>query len=165
MTEDREKNLLEKISSCVKRSELEACVGEAIALAKEMEISPQKLLDFSGIQITAKQYPQGYVLASAAADGLEEKSSAYLNAGVASVRLGNLEKAEEQYRMAIKFSPNYALAYFNLGNLLVDLDRKDEAEARYSLTSRKTRRISLALEVFPSVFLSFWCRISVRPPK
>jgi len=133
MTEDREKNLLEKISSCVKRSELEACVGEAIALAKEMEISPKRLLDLSGIQITAKQYPQGYVLASAAADGLDEKAPAYLNAGVASFRLDDLKKAEDQYRLAIKSDPNYAKAYYKLGNLLADLGRKDEAEARYRL--------------------------------
>ena len=107
MTEDREKNLLEKISSCVKRGELEACVGEAIALAKEMEISPQRLLELSAIQIETEQYPQGYVLASAAADGLDEKSRAYLNAGVASVHLGNLEGAPRH--MAETISPSFWL--------------------------------------------------------
>jgi hypothetical protein len=36
MTEDTEKDLLEKIASCLEKGDLDACVGDAIALAKKM---------------------------------------------------------------------------------------------------------------------------------
>jgi Tfp pilus assembly protein PilF len=133
MTEDKEKDLLEKISSCVEKGELEACVGEAIATAKELGISPQRLLELSVIQIDAKQYNQGYVLSLAAAEGLDEKAPAYNYAGMTSYFLNKFELSEKQFRLAIKVDPNYALAYFNLGVLLDELGRMDEAEKQYRL--------------------------------
>lgn len=133
MTEDKEKDLLEKISSCLEKGDLDACVDEAIAWAKELGISPQRLLELTVARMTDGQYPQGYILALAAADGIDEKAPAYANAGAASFYLNNLETAEKQLRLAIEADPNNSMAHSNLGNLLKDLGRKDEAEEQYRL--------------------------------
>ena len=95
MTEDKEKDLLKKIASCLEKGDLDACIGDAIALAKKMEISPQRLLKLSEIQNKAKQYKHEYILALAAVEGLDEKALAYKNAGSASFFLNNSEMAEK----------------------------------------------------------------------
>jgi len=133
MTEDKEKALLEKIASCLERSDLDECVGEAIDSAKELGISPQRLLELNITQMMDGQYQQGYILALAAAEGIDEKAPAYANAGTASFHLNNLESAEKQLRLAIEADPNNSLAHSNLGNLLYDLGRTDEAEKQYRL--------------------------------
>jgi len=133
MTEDKERALLEKIDSCLEGGDLEACVGEAIASAKDLGISPQRLLDGSKIQLDGKHYKQAYVLALAAAGVLDEKAPAYNNAGAASHHLNDLETAEKQYRLAIESDPKLAGPHSNLGNLLKDLQRMDEAEKQYRL--------------------------------
>ena len=51
----------------------------------------------------------------------------YINYGVACRAYGNLPEAESAYRNAIRLLPENALAWFNLGNLLNDLRRSDEA--------------------------------------
>jgi Tfp pilus assembly protein PilF len=40
----------------------------------------------------------------------------------------NLQRAEEHYRLAIKFSPDYAAAYYNYSYLLSSLRKYDELE-------------------------------------
>lgn len=144
MTEDKEKHLLEKISSCLEKRDLDACVDEAIAWAKELGITPQRLLKWSKIQLDAKQHVQGYVLALAAADGLDEKAAAYNNAGAASSSMNDLETAEKLYRLAIKYDPKLAGAYSNLGNLLKDLGKTDEAEEQYRLAIKSDPNLAAA---------------------
>ncbi len=51
----------------------------------------------------------------------------YINYGVACRANGNLPEAESAYRDAIRLLPENAFAWFNLGNLLSDLRRTDEA--------------------------------------
>lgn len=51
----------------------------------------------------------------------------YINYGVACRAYGNLVEAESAYRDAIRLVPDSAFAWFNLGNLLSDLRRTDEA--------------------------------------
>ncbi len=51
----------------------------------------------------------------------------YINYGVACRAYGNLPDAESAYRDAIRLLPESAFAWFNLGNLLSDLRRTDEA--------------------------------------
>ena len=45
--------------------------------------------------------------------------------------LGKLKEAEISYRKAIKIKPDFADAYYNLGNLLKDLGQSQEAEILY----------------------------------
>jgi tetratricopeptide (TPR) repeat protein len=144
MTEDKEKNLLEKIASCLVKGDLDACIGEAIATAKELGITPQRLLELSVIQEQAGQYQLEYILALAAADGLAEKAPAYYNAGVASFHLDNSEIAEKQFRLAIKFNPELAAAYHNLGVLLNELGRKYEAEELFRLAIKFDPKLAAA---------------------
>ena len=73
MTEDKEKSLLEKIISCLEKGNLDACVDEAISWAKELGICPQRLLEGFKIQLDGKHYERAYVLALAAAGGLDER--------------------------------------------------------------------------------------------
>ena len=144
MTEDKEKALLEKIASCLERGDLDECVGDAIASAKELGISPKKLLELSEIQNYSGQFKYGYILALAATDELDEKAPAYHNAGVASYYLSNLEMAEKQFNLAINADPNYALAYFDLGNLLIDLEREVEAQEQWRLAIKSDPNLAAA---------------------
>ena len=52
-------------------------------------------------------------------------------------RLGNLKKAVEEDRKALRLTPNEAASYQNLGADLVSLNRFDEAEAVYELSDER----------------------------
>ena len=64
-------------------------------------------------------YDFAYVLALAAAQGLEgkDKARAYNNAGLAAQYLRKVEKAEEQYKLAIEADPKLAAAHSNYAKL------------------------------------------------
>jgi eukaryotic-like serine/threonine-protein kinase len=53
------------------------------------------------------------------------------------VRLGNDERAEQEYREALRLNPNGPPHYQNLGAILVSLNRLDEAEAVYKLSDER----------------------------
>ena len=57
--------------------------------------------------------------------------------GVIYRRLGNPEKAVEEFREALRLGPNDAAYYQNLGADLVSLNRLDEAEALYKLSDER----------------------------
>jgi len=59
--------------------------------------------------------------------------------------LGRKTEAEEQYRLAIKADPKFALAYSNLGNLLHELGQKTEAEKQYVWLSSRSEICSATL--------------------
>ena len=42
---------------------------------------------------------------------------------------GDLEKAEEELKKAIKLKPDYSIAHYNLGFILKDMGRLKEAES------------------------------------
>ena len=44
---------------------------------------------------------------------------------------GNYAEAEQIWRQIIRRTPNDAIAYYNLGNVLADQERLEEAEAAY----------------------------------
>jgi len=74
------------------------------------------------------------------------KPRQYYNLGVVLARNGNLDKAIEQYRVALNFKPDYVEAYYNLGNALA---RKGEGEAAI-YNYRK------ALQFNPDFFKSYY---------
>jgi len=132
----RTEEFLQKLAPCIERDDLDACVGEAARVAREMGVGAQELLDLSSSAGSNGIYVYAYVLALAAAHGLEDtsKASAYNNAGSAAGFLGNKEKQEEQYKQAIAANPNLAEAHTNYAILLYEINRKKKAEATYKKT-------------------------------
>ncbi len=124
---------LKKLAPCIERGELEACVEEAARVAREMGIGAGELLELSAEKGKAGGHALAYVLALAAAQGLdgEKKARAYFIAGLAAEFLNNLEKAEKHYQEAIKINPNYAQVHNNYGILLTGIKRFDEAEKQF----------------------------------
>ena len=68
------------------------------------------------------------------------RASAHNPLGNLYVRLGKHEKAEQEYREALRLNPNAPANYQNLGAVLVSLNKFDEAEAVYKLSDE--RRLS-----------------------
>jgi hypothetical protein len=96
--------LIQKLTPCIQRGELEKCVEEAARIVGEIGIGAEKLLDLSSKAGASGRHDLDYVLAIAAAQGLEgiEKAEAYCNAGLAAQFLKNVQKAEKHYQDAIK---------------------------------------------------------------
>jgi len=130
---NKTQEFLQKLAPCIERSDLDACVEEAVRVAREMGVGAGELLELSGESGKNTRYDFTYVLVLAAAQGLEgeAKAVAYYNAGFAAKYLGKVEKAEEQYKQAIAANLNLADAYYNYANLLKELNRKTEAEEQY----------------------------------
>src|SRR6516225_4714491 len=55
----------------------------------------------------------------------------YINLGTLYFHLRQFTKAEELYRRATETDPGYVLAFFDLGNVLDELERHDESIAAY----------------------------------
>jgi hypothetical protein len=104
---------LQKLAPCIERGDLDACVEEAARVAQEMGVGAGELLDLSAESGKSGRNDFTYVLALGAVHGLEgfAKASAYNNAGLAAGFLGNKEKQEEYYKLAIAANPNYAAAH------------------------------------------------------
>jgi tetratricopeptide (TPR) repeat protein len=135
MTENNKtEEFFQKLAPCIERGELEACVEEAARVAREMGIGAE-LLELSEEERRNDKYGFSYVIALAATQGLEGegKAIAYYIAGLAAQYLRKVEKAEEQYKLAIVANPNLVEAHSNYAILLKELNRKTEAEEHYKL--------------------------------
>ena len=130
---DKTQEFVEKLKPCIEKGELDACVDEAVKLAEEMGISANDLLGLSTQVGRAGIYVLAYVIAGAAAQGLEgkEMAVAHNNIGLASYHLGNIEKTEQQYKRAIEIDPKNTAVHSNYANLLKELKRQDEAKELY----------------------------------
>ncbi len=130
---NKTEEFLEKLAPCIERGELEGCVEEAARVARETGIGAGEVFDLSVKELDKGNYAFTYVLALAAAQGLEEneKAIACANAGVAARFLGKLRNSEEHYKRAIEANPKYANAYYNYAILLSELERIEEAEQQY----------------------------------
>jgi len=58
-------------------------------------------------------------------------TAAHINMGTIFYNVKNYTEAEAHYRAALAIDPQYALAYFDLANLLDDLGQPTNAEAMY----------------------------------
>ena len=123
----------QRLTPCIERGDLDACVEEAAQLAGEAGISAGALLALSAQMGEKEKYELAYVLALGAVDGLDnsKKAIAYSNAGAAAKHLKNLDKAELHHLKAIEINPKNAVAHYNYANLLQELDKKDEAATHY----------------------------------
>ncbi len=126
---------LQKLTPCIDRGDLDACVEEAARVAQEMGVGAQKLVLLSAEEGMNDRYDFVYVLNLTAARGLEgdAKAEANYNVGTAAHHLRKVEKAEEHYKLAIDAKPKYAQAHSNYALLLSELNRKPEAEEQYKL--------------------------------
>ncbi len=104
---------LQKLTPCIERGDLNACVEEAARLAEEMGIGAGELMELSTDRGMNSRYDFAYVLALAAAQGLEGKgkAGAYYNAGLAAHYLKKVEKAEQCYKISIYGDPKLAVAH------------------------------------------------------
>ncbi|MFT5683199.1 MAG: tetratricopeptide (TPR) repeat protein [Myxococcota bacterium] len=62
--------------------------------------------------------------------------SPYTTLGIAYRKTGDLAAAEATYRRALTVSDRYPFAWYNLGNVLMDMGRKEEAAAAFEETLR-----------------------------
>ena len=60
-------------------------------------------------------------------NSIKENARAYLNKGVCYYKSKLINKAIENYDIAIKMNPTYTEAIFNKGICLINLDKKEEA--------------------------------------
>jgi len=131
---NKTEEFLQKLAPCIERGDLDACVEEAARVAREMGVGAWELMKLSGVMCKNNRNDFTYVLALAAARGIEgeAKADAYYNAGVAAAVLPNKTKnAEECYQKAIEANPELAIAHYNYANLLGRLGRIKEAEDHY----------------------------------
>ncbi len=94
----------------------------------------EELLELSGAEGMNGRHDFTYVLALAAARGLEgdAKAEAYFNTGAAAATLPNkMEKAEEHYRKAIEANPKFAEVHYNYALVLSEIGLTKEAEDHY----------------------------------
>lgn len=68
----------------------------------------------------------GYVAAD-----LPTSARAHFNYGVALQQSGQLDRAQKEYDITLRFDPNYVKAYMNLGQLFVTKSNFDEAKKNY----------------------------------
>jgi tetratricopeptide (TPR) repeat protein len=124
---------LQKLAPCIERGDLDACVEETARVAREMEIESKELLDLSTEKGVDGDDNLAYVLALAAAPGLEgkEKAQAFFNAGIGMMHFRKKKKAEKYYKMAIEFDPNDPASHNNYGVLLADMNHHKVAEVQY----------------------------------
>ena len=131
--DNKTEEFLRKLTPCIERGDLEACVDKAARLAHESGISAAELVDLSEQMGEGGKYDFAYALALAAVQGLEGeyKAEAYYNAGVAARFIGKSKESGEHYKKAIEVDPKDADAHNNYAALLAELDRKSEAEEHY----------------------------------
>ncbi|MCK4796479.1 MAG: tetratricopeptide repeat protein [Spirochaetes bacterium] len=124
---------MDKLKPCIETGELDACVDETARVAKEMGIDGEELLGLSSETRQNRVFNFAYVLALAAAQGLEgtKMAEAYYYAGLAAQHLGNIEQAEEQYKKSIKAYPKNVAAHSNYAIMLQKLKRLEKAEEHY----------------------------------
>jgi tetratricopeptide (TPR) repeat protein len=74
--------------------------------------------------------------------GISHKSrTEWLNEGIAHYNTKRYEDALRAYEQAIKLDPGFALAYNGKGNVLVDLERYEEALATYVVNDVRSEQI------------------------
>ena len=143
---NKTEEFLQKLAPCIERGDLDACVEEAVRLAGEMGVGAQERLDLSAQKGRDEDYAIAYILALAAAQGLEGKKKvlAYNIAGQTAKSLGKLENSEKQYKLAIEADSKYAPAHSNYANLLSELKRNEEAEQQYKLAIEADPKLAAA---------------------
>jgi tetratricopeptide (TPR) repeat protein len=121
---------LHKLSPCIERGDLDACVEEAARLAEEMGVAAEDLLELSAEKGMDEKHDLVYVLALTAAQGLKnnKKAEAYIYAGFSADIIGKLREAEKYYKKAIEIDPNNAGVHNNYSNLLREKGLLADAE-------------------------------------
>lgn len=135
MSDDtKAQEFLMKLAPCIERCDFDACAEEVARMAREKGVGAGELLELSGLACKNSRNDFTYLLALAAARGLEgeAKADAYYNAGVAAAALPKkMKNAEKCYQKAIEANPKLAIAHYNYANLLNRLGRNKEAEDHY----------------------------------
>jgi tetratricopeptide (TPR) repeat protein len=141
LNNDKIQEFLLKLTPCIERGDLDACLEEAARLAQEMGVGAKELLNLSAEEGENKKYGFAYVIALAAAQSFEgkEKARAYSNAGFAAQHLKKVEKAEKYYKKAIDADTKLMGAHNNYANLLRENAQYYEAETE----------INIALQIEP----------------
>jgi len=86
---------------------------------------------------------------------IKETPETWNNLGNVYRRKGLLGKAMEAYKRAIEIDPNYALAYFNFGCALIDMERYGEA----LMSLEKSKRLGFSDPRLPA--LIYFCRMKL----
>ncbi|HEX8203180.1 MAG TPA: protein kinase family protein, partial [Isosphaeraceae bacterium] len=88
------------------------------------------------------RFEDGDRFATAAVALRPESSAAHVGLALSLHRRGDRSGAEAEYREALRLRPDYAMGHYNLGNLLADMERLDEAIAAYRAAMRGNHNVS-----------------------
>ena len=129
--------LVQKLTPCIERGDLDACVEEAARLADELGIDAGALMGLAGKMGNAGKHEFAYVLALKAVDGLDgfKKAMAHSVAGAASQNFGNAKKAETNYLKAIEADPKLLIAHSGYAKLLTEHGRTKEAAEHHKIAT------------------------------
>ena len=129
---------LQKLTACIERDELDACVEEAARLAGELGIDASALLGLSLKMRNANKHEFVYVLALGAVNRLDghEMAMAYFYAGSAAGSLGNINKARSNYMKFIKVHLNDDIMHYRDTKVFNKLFGEDGVESDNSKVTR-----------------------------
>jgi tetratricopeptide (TPR) repeat protein len=117
------------------KDNLEDAIDIALGFSKTNSIPPECLIEISAYFALNSNYLFSYVFSNVASSISTGKilAVACSNAGLALSKIGRLDDAEEQYKLALASDPNHVTIHSNYGNLLQERGRLDEAEEQYKL--------------------------------
>ena len=98
------------------------------ALQADPQFRPARLALARQLNAT-RQFDSALVEAQTLLDRNAQDAEAFVSKGVALRGLNQTAAAEEAYRAALRVKPNYAVAHHNLGGLLANASRSEEALA------------------------------------
>lgn len=147
MTTEKWQNLL-RIASELRRSDRipEAIAAYKLLLAEKNDLA-ESWYNLGLLQRQARAFDEAlHAYTCALRLGIEQPEEVHLNrAVILSDYLHRSEDAEQELRTALQMNPTYVPALLNLGNLLEDFGRLEEARAAYRRALSADPRNSLAL--------------------
>ena len=151
---DKIQEFLDKLKPCIDKGELDACVDECVGLAKEMGISPLKLLNLAVYEgLNENKNNLAIALALAAERGIsgKDKSIAFFIAGLGA-NIEKIEESTEYYEKAITLNPTEPSFHYHLSAVLYYQNQNNTAEEHLK-TAIKLKPTDTKIHIIYCLFL------------